>query len=82
MQSKIVETLALSGKQEFAGGIRLGNKATLGNLRKVLCAIHVVTLTLISNLATDYIQKRRGDPGFAKIDKYTEESPIASIGFF
>ena len=28
--------------------------------------IHVVTFTLISNLATDYIQKRRGEPG--KID--------------
>ena len=28
-----------------------------------LCPIHVVTFTLISNLATDYIQKRRGDPG-------------------
>ena len=25
-----------------------------------LCPIHVVTFTLISNLATDYIQKRRG----------------------
>ena len=25
--------------------------------------IHVVTFTLISNLATDYIQKRRGEPG-------------------
>ena len=28
-----------------------------------LCPLHVVTFTLISNLATDYIQKRRGDPG-------------------
>ena len=28
-----------------------------------LCPIHVVTFTLISNLATDYIKKRRGDPG-------------------
>ena len=28
-----------------------------------LCPIHVVTFTLISNLATDYIQKRRGEPG-------------------
>ena len=27
------------------------------------CPIHVVTFTLISNLATDYIQKRRGEPG-------------------
>ena len=27
------------------------------------CSIHVVTFTLISNLATDYIQKRRGEPG-------------------
>ena len=26
----------------------------------VLCPIHVVTFTLISNLARDYIQKRRG----------------------
>ena len=25
--------------------------------------IHVVTFTLISNLVTDYIQKRRGEPG-------------------
>ena len=25
--------------------------------------IHVVTFTLISNLATDYIQKRGGEPG-------------------
>ena len=30
---------------------------------KHLCPIHVVTFTLISNLATDYIQKRRGEPG-------------------
>ena len=29
----------------------------------ILCPIHVVTFTLISNLATDYIQKRRGEPG-------------------
>ena len=29
-------------------------------LRAVLCPIHVVTFTLIPNLATDYIQKRRG----------------------
>ena len=28
-----------------------------------ICPIHVVTFTLISNLATDYIQKRKGDPG-------------------
>ena len=27
------------------------------------CPIHVVTFTLISNLATNYIQKRRGEPG-------------------
>ena len=27
-----------------------------------LCPIHVVTFTLISKLATDYIQKRRGEP--------------------
>ena len=26
------------------------------------CPIHVVTFTLTSNLATDYIQKRRGEP--------------------
>ena len=26
----------------------------------VICPIHVVTFTLISNLATDYIQKRTG----------------------
>ena len=30
---------------------------------RILCPIHVVTITLISNLATDYIQKRRGEPG-------------------
>ena len=30
---------------------------------KTLCPIHVVTFTLISNLVTDYIQKRRGEPG-------------------
>ena len=29
----------------------------------LLCPIHVVTYTLISNLSTDYIQKRRGEPG-------------------
>ena len=29
-------------------------------LRTPNCPIHVVTFTLISNLATDYIQKRRG----------------------
>ena len=28
-----------------------------------LCPVHVVTFTLISNLATDHIQKRRGEPG-------------------
>ena len=30
---------------------------------RALCPIHVVTCTLISNLVTDYIQKRRGEPG-------------------
>ena len=30
---------------------------------RALCPIHVVTFTLISNLATDDIQKRRGEPG-------------------
>ena len=29
----------------------------------LFCTIHVVTFSLISNLATDYIQKRRGQPG-------------------
>ena len=29
----------------------------------VICPIHVVTFTLISNLATAHIQKRRGEPG-------------------
>ena len=29
-----------------------------------LCPIHVVTFTLISNLATDYIQKRTGQALF------------------
>ena len=29
----------------------------------VLCPIHVLTFKLISNLATEYIQKRRGEPG-------------------
>ena len=29
----------------------------------LLCPIHVVTFTLISNLATDYIQKKRREPG-------------------
>ena len=27
------------------------------------CPIHVVLIDLISNLVTDYIQKRRGEPG-------------------
>ena len=27
------------------------------------CPIHVVTFTLISNFVTDYIQKRKGEPG-------------------
>ena len=27
------------------------------------CPIHVVTFTLISNLVSDYIQKRKGEPG-------------------
>ena len=31
-----------------------------------LCPIHVVTSTLISNLATDYIQKRTGQSLVAK----------------
>ena len=31
--------------------------------------IHVVTFTLISNLATDYIQKKRGEPGFFSLRK-------------
>ena len=43
-----------SGKQLFA---------TLKKNCVLLCPIHVVTFTLISNLATDYIQKRRGEPG-------------------
>ena len=30
---------------------------------RALCPIHVITFTLISNLVTDYIQKRRGEPG-------------------
>ena len=30
---------------------------------KQLCPIHAVTFTLISNFATDYVQKRRGEPG-------------------
>ena len=30
---------------------------------KALYPIHVVTFILIPNLATDYIQKRRGEPG-------------------
>ena len=33
------------------------------NISLIFCPIHVVTFTLISNLATDYIQKRRGEPG-------------------
>ena len=37
-------------------------------LSQDLCSIHVVTFTLISNLMTDYIQKRRGEPGLAKFD--------------
>ena len=32
------------------------------------CPIHVATFTLISILATDYIQKRRGEPGLFKFD--------------
>ena len=30
-------------------------------LLNFLCPIHVVTFTLISNLVTDYIQKRKGE---------------------
>ena len=33
------------------------------SFRRKLSPLHVVTFTLISNLATDYIQKRRGEPG-------------------
>ena len=33
-----------------------------------LCPIHVVTFNLISNLVTDYIQKRRGEPGLFSLD--------------
>ena len=41
------------------------------------CPIHVVTFTLISNLATDYIQKRRGEPGLFSLE-YTVFSHIVS----
>ena len=34
----------------------------------VLCPIHVVTFTLISNLTTDYIQKRRGESGLFSLE--------------
>ena len=34
-----------------------------------LCPLHVVTFTLISNLATDYIQKRRGDLASSLLNK-------------
>ena len=33
-----------------------------------LCPIHVVTLILISNLVSDYIQKRRGEPGLSSFE--------------
>ena len=39
------------------------NLSQLVGLESAKCPIHVVTFTLISNLATDYIQKRRGEPG-------------------
>ena len=37
-----------------------------------LCPIHVLTFTLISNLAADYIQKRRRVPGLVKYDHITD----------
>ena len=43
----------------------------LGNSKTLLCPIHVVTFTLISNLATDYIQMRRGEPWLSKSDYRT-----------
>ena len=51
------ETASKSGDATVVGKL-------LANLpyQIALCPIHVVTFTLISNLATDYIQKRRGEP--------------------
>ena len=43
-----------------------------------LCPTHVVTFTLISNLATDYIQKRRGEPGRIKVKVTTWIGHLAS----
>ena len=41
----------------------LNSESSFELINRDLCPIHVVTFTLISNLATDYIQKRRGEPG-------------------
>ena len=38
-------------------------KSQQSQLIQKYCPIHVVTFTLISNLVTDYIQKRRGESG-------------------
>ena len=46
--------------------------------------IHVVTFTLISILATDYIQKRRGEPGlkYRKVASSNTSRLEAHAGFF
>ena len=40
-----------------------GTDVSIANPFSPICPIHVVTFTLTSNLATNYIQKRRGEPG-------------------
>ena len=51
------------GRQLLEGdsqNLRLAENDNFGVKFRPLCPIHVVTFTLISILATDYIQKRRG----------------------
>jgi hypothetical protein len=42
------------------------------------CPIHVVTFMLISNLATDYIQKRRGELGLFSFEYNLSQKLIST----
>ena len=51
-------TYIITGNHMTKDYIRIFSYSVFG----VFCPIHVVTFTLISNLVTDYIQKRRREP--------------------
>ena len=70
-QSEPVTYLSDGQRRWFESGsdhsreIIASTKCCLNQIRTNLswCPIHVVTFTLISSLSTDYIQKRRREPG-------------------